>query len=49
MRFVGERLKERSTWVGFIALATAFGVGMSPEDMNTIIAAGSGVVGLLPC
>ena len=44
------RLKERSTWLGLISLATAAGLGVSPELSQAIIAGGveaGGVVAAL--
>lgn len=40
-------LKTESTWRGIIAIATALGVTLSPEQANAIIAAGLAAVGLI--
>jgi len=42
-----ERAKERSTWLGLVGLATAFGVAFSPEQVEAISAAGVAVAGLI--
>lgn len=45
--FAADRLKERSTWVGLTALASALGVAITPEAADAIIAAGTGIAGLI--
>lgn len=45
--FLADRLKERSTWVGLAALASALGVVLTPEAAEAIIAAGTAVAGLV--
>ena len=47
LNWILNRLKERSTWTGIIALITAAGVNLSPELAETIIQAGVAVVGVL--
>ncbi len=47
MRYVLERLQERSTWLGLIALVTGFGVSVKPEVSNSIITVGSTLAGLI--
>jgi len=42
-----NRLKEPSTWRGIVSLAMAAGIGIHPEMMEQIIAAGVTVVGLI--
>lgn len=42
-----KRFKEPSTWRGVIMLGTAFGVTISPETVEVIIATGTGLVGLV--
>lgn len=42
-----ERLKEPSTWRGMIMLLTAFGIAMTPEMIEAIIATGTGLAGLV--
>ncbi|MBF0339772.1 MAG: hypothetical protein HQL95_02255 [Magnetococcales bacterium] len=46
-QYLIERAKEPSTWRGIAMCATAFGVYVSPDMMNTIIAAGTGIAGLI--
>lgn len=41
------KLQEPSTWRGFISLATASGVMITPEQTTAIIAAGLGLMGLI--
>lgn len=43
-QWIADRMRERSTWVGLTALATVFGINVSPEHMNAIITVG-GLVG----
>lgn len=47
LRFVVDRLKERSTWLGIAAVLTAAGVGLSPEQGVAITTAGVALAGLL--
>ena len=42
-----ERCTESSTWRGLTLLASAFGVGISPEIADGIIATGLAVSGLI--
>ena len=42
-----DRFKEASTWRGIVAIATALGVTLSPEQVSAIVAAGLGVAGLV--
>jgi hypothetical protein len=46
MNYIFARLSEPSTWRGLIALATAFGVAMSPEQIEAIIACGLALIGI---
>lgn len=41
------RLSERSTWRGLVALLTAAGLALSPDQTESIIVAGLGVIGLI--
>jgi hypothetical protein len=45
MKYLLDRLGERSTWLGLIGIVTAFGVSLSPEQAEAIIAVGSAVAG----
>lgn len=47
MQFFLDRLKERSTWLGLIAFASAIGIGVSPEQSEAIATAGAAVAGLV--
>lgn len=47
LTFLLDRLKERSTWVGFTSVATAVGITFSPEQMGAIVTAGVAVSGLI--
>jgi hypothetical protein len=42
-----ERGKEASTWRGLVALLTALGVGISPEQGEAIIALGLASIGAI--
>ena len=45
--YVIERLKEPSTWRGFILLLTALGVPIAPAVADVIISVGLAVAGLI--
>lgn len=45
--FIVSRLRERSTWLGLISLATALGLLLTPEQQETVIAAGMALGGLI--
>lgn len=45
--YIIDRLSETSTWRGIIALVTAAGIALSPEQANAITAAGLGVIGVI--
>ena len=45
--FLKDRLGEASTWRGLVALLTAAGVTLSPEQTNAIIGAGLALIGLI--
>jgi len=47
LSFVLNRAKEPSSWRGAVMLATGFGVGVNPELVTHIIAAGTGLAGLI--
>ena len=42
-----ERLREPTTWRGFILILTAMGVSISPELTSQIIAAGTAIAGVI--
>lgn len=45
--YILDRLTERSTWLGLIALATACGAVVEQELAEQLIAAGMAVAGLI--
>ena len=47
MNFFLNRLREPSTWRGFIMLATGLGVAMSPETIEQVVVAGTAMTGLI--
>lgn len=47
LSFAVARLAEPSTWRGIIALVTAAGVALSPEQVEAIVAAGLAGIGLV--
>lgn len=44
-KYIFNRLKERSTWLGIIGLITACGASISTELAEQIIAAGIAIAG----
>lgn len=47
IKYIINRLGERSTWLGFIALITACGATVEPALSEYIISAGMGIVGII--
>jgi len=47
MKTVLEYLKSESTWRGLIALTMAFGITLTPDQQNAILAAGLAVIGAI--
>lgn len=45
--FILERGKESSTWRGLVALLTAVGVTLSPEQGEAVVALGLAVIGAI--
>jgi hypothetical protein len=43
--FLVARARERSTWLGVVAFATAFGVRMDPEQAEALVAFGLAAAG----
>lgn len=41
------KLHQESTWRGIIALVTAFGVTLSPDQSEAIVAGGIALIGLI--
>jgi hypothetical protein len=46
LSYIYARLSEPSTWRGIIALVTAAGVALSPDQVDKIVAAGLALIGL---
>ena len=42
-----ERMKEPSTWRGFIALAALIGIKVTPDQANTIVEVGLGLYSII--
>jgi len=47
MDYLIARLREPSTWRGAVMLAISLGIGISPEQMETIITLGTAIVGAI--
>lgn len=47
MKWIIDRLKERSTWLGLVSIATALGVGLSPDQSAAIVTAGLAAGGVV--
>ena len=47
MKYILDRLKEPSSWRGLVMIATASGVSVNPELMESIIVAGTGLAGVI--
>lgn len=47
LKWVLDRAKERSTWIGLASVLAAAGVALSPELKEAIIATGIAVAGLV--
>ncbi len=45
--FLIGRLKEPSTWRGIIAVVTAFGIALNPEQVAAIVTAGVSLIGMI--
>lgn len=45
MQYLLARLAERSTWLGLIALLSAFGIGIAPEQSDAVIGVGTAIAG----
>jgi hypothetical protein len=43
--FLAARARERSTWLGAVAILTAFGVRMDPEQAEALVALGLAIGG----
>ncbi len=47
LTFLLDRSKEKSTWVGLIAVLSAVGVALSPDQQEAIITAGVAIAGVI--
>ena len=47
MNWVLDRLKEKSTWRGFVAALAGLGLYISPELADAIVVLGLGIAGFL--
>lgn len=47
MQWMLARSKERTTWVGIVALLSSFGITIAPEMIEHIITAGLAISGLI--
>ena len=47
MTFVFERLKERSTWLGIISIASACGIHLSPDMVSSVATVGAALAGIV--
>jgi hypothetical protein len=47
MKYLLERLQEPSTWRGMILVLTSLGIGIAPDLITPIIAAGTGLAGIV--
>ena len=45
LKFIIDRLKERSTWLGLTGIVAAAGIGLHPEQTEAIIALGIAAAG----
>jgi hypothetical protein len=45
--YILDRLSETSTWRGILALLTAAGIALSPEQASAITAAGLATIGVV--
>jgi len=46
-QWILDRLRERTTWAGLVAIATAFGLNISPEDGEAIITGAMALIGIV--
>ncbi|MFA6100446.1 MAG: hypothetical protein WC750_06295 [Patescibacteria group bacterium] len=46
-QYIINRLKEASTWRGIIALITAAGITLQPNQVEAIVAAGLAAIGIV--
>ena len=47
LHWIGERLRERSTWIGITSIVSAAGIYIKPLAMDAIVAVGMAIGGLI--
>lgn len=47
IQYILARLRERSTWLGLIGLATACGLVLTPDQTAAVVGIGSALAGAL--
>lgn len=47
LEYFGSRLREPSTWRGIIAMFTAAGISLDPDQVAGIVAAGVALMGVI--
>lgn len=47
LKFFADRFKERSTWLGITALATAVGIKAEPEQFEAVTTLGLALGGII--
>ena len=47
LEYLKERLSEASTWRGLVALISAMGITLSPDQSAAIVAAGLAIIGMI--
>lgn len=46
-QYIKDRAKEKTTWYGLTAILTAFGVALTPMQVEAVIAAGTALAGAI--
>lgn len=47
LKYFLERMRERSTWLGFSSILTALGLTFSPDQSDAVISVGLSLAGLV--
>jgi len=47
IKYLVERLKERSTWLGVIGIVTAYGINMTVDQQTAVATAGIAVASVV--
>lgn len=47
MKYLLERLSEKSTWRGLLAIVTALGIKLHPEMQEAILTTGLALIGII--